>query len=445
MLFSYQLLEITRDYLMSETEIKIDLDENSKEISFPLLTLTISTMDRPLIREFDETFTLTETDFSHRGDGCLGRQALLPPLSQVIYHFVDCRKSTGSHFLDRILLKKFQEQTLFQIQTEDNNFTLEDMKTVSLSWYSVNAFDYLHIFKRLYMTLTLELNQNSIEKYIKSDNILIKIRHLFNEKRHLSIQNILLHSQPIPQLKEMSSFGLFFEGYNQTIFMSKIMRQYLEHPFGNCSYYRPNSGQLYNAISHMDCYRKCLAYNSIELLGCVPLFIAETIHERDIEFFDKNHCYLEEFEKFTEESNKHLKSKCMKLCPKDCLTVDYHTIIRKTDTNIDEFWFKLPENEKFKEVSLIWDSNQPMFIYREESVMSFADYLCICGGLMGLWFGSNANDMIRMVIESKFWIKLWYKLKIIQRKTKFQIPNKYPGIRMMNIVCKNYIFTTNDN
>ena len=112
---------------------------------------------------------------------------------------------------------------------------------------------------------------------------------MFDEKKHLSIQNVLFHSQPIPHLKEMSSFGSYIADNNQSRVMSKILRSYLEPPFGNCSDYRSNSGQPYNAISHMDCYRKCLAHHSNERLGCVPLFIAETIHERDSEFFGCNY------------------------------------------------------------------------------------------------------------------------------------------------------------
>ena len=247
----------------------------------------------------------------------------------------------------------------------------------------------------------------------------MRIYHLFAEQEHLSVQNVLLHSQPIPHLKEMSSFGLYIAGNNHSMVMSKILRTYLEPPFGNCSHYRTNSGQTYNTISHMDCYRKCLAKHSIELLGCVPLFIVEQIHEKDIEFYKFRHCSFKEFETLTKLREKYLKRKCLKICPKDCLTVDYHTNIQKTDTNIgNEIWFKSEENNRFRELSLIWDSTQPMFIYREESVMSFTDYLCYCGGLMGLWFGTNAKDLIISLIESNFWIKLWHKLlNIFVKKT----------------------------
>ena len=57
------------------------------------------------------------------------------------------------------------------------------------------------------------------------------------------------------------------------------------------------------------------------------------------------------------------------------------------------------KSERYYRKSLIWDSTQPMFAYNEESVMSFTDFLVNCGGLIGLWFGTNANDLIIWLIE----------------------------------------------
>ena len=40
-----------------------------------------------------------------------------------------------------------------------------------------------------------------------------------------------------------------------------------------------------------------------------------------------------------------------------------------------------------------------MFVYSEEPVMSFSDYLVNCGGLKGLWFGTSAKDLITFIID----------------------------------------------
>ena len=83
------------------------------------------------------------------------------------------------------------------------------------------------------------------------------------------------------------------------------------------------------------------------------------------------------------------------ISPKDCLTVDYSSVVKRSDSEMNnEFWYNLNESQRYYRKSLIWDSTQPMFAYNEESVMSFTDYLVNCGGLIGLWFGTNAKDFI---------------------------------------------------
>ncbi len=62
--------------------------------------------------------------------------------------------------------------------------------------------------------------------------------------------------------------------------------------------------------------------------------------------------------------------------------------------------------KKFYEKNIVWDSTQPMFIYKEEAVMSFTDYLCYCGGLLGLWFGTSAKDFIYFILNVQYKIKI---------------------------------------
>ena len=44
-----------------------------------------------------------------------------------------------------------------------------------------------------------------------------------------------------------------------------------------------------------------------------------------------------------------------------------------------------------------------MFEYKEVGVMSFTDYLSSFGGLIGLWFGLSAKDIIDWFIQTKPW------------------------------------------
>jgi len=76
-----------------------------------------------------------------------------------------------------------------------------------------------------------------------------------------------------------------------------------------------------------------------------------------------------------------------------------------SDTQIgNELWHKLSLNNRTTEKALVWDSTQPLYVYREEPVMSLTDYMSYTGGLFGLWFGTNGKDFIIWIIESRFWV-----------------------------------------
>ena len=70
------------------------------------------------------------------------------------------------------------------------------------------------------------------------------------------------------------------------------------------------------------------------------------------------------------------------------------------------------------ERSLVSDSTQPMFVYNEESILSFTEYMCYCGGLIGLWFGTSAKDIVFILIRFRFWIKNRFNGKTTDRVTR---------------------------
>ena len=186
----------------------------------------------------------------------------------------------------------------------------------------------------------------------------------------------------------------------------------MEPPFGNCSYYHPNTVRPFNARSFMQCYRLCIRNFAEKHFNCVPIFIEESISELDFPTNDKTVCPFHSFVELNNITKTKLFSKCSNYCPKDCLTVDYSSIVKRSDSEMNnEFWYNLSESQRYYRKSLIWDSTQPMFAYNEESVMSFTDYLVNCGGLIGLWFGTNAKDFIIWLIETQLWINIWHKFK----------------------------------
>ena len=60
------------------------------------------------------------------------------------------------------------------------------------------------------------------------------------------------------------------------------------------------------------------------------------------------------------------------------------------------------QNDRIIQKSLYWDSTQPMFVYKEEPVLSFIEYMVYLGGLIGLWFGTSANDVITILLDKHF-------------------------------------------
>ena len=207
-------------------------------------------------------------------------------------------------------------------------------------------------------------------------------------------------------------------GYNYTVFVSKTSQTYLGFPYGNCSDYSVPSALTYNALSHLQCYRKCVQFKHRIKFNCIPIFIDDTIIELDFES-GNNFTNVCDFSTFYERKNlsKHFHDFCLNQCPKECFTVEYNSKVRKSETFIgNAHWFDRPIRDppteqyvKFKpqtnfyerpvERRIIWDESEPMFAYIDEPVITFTDYLVFCGGLMGLWFGKSLKDILEHTIE----------------------------------------------
>ena len=134
---------------------------------------------------------------------------------------------------------------------------------------------------------------------------------------------------------------------------------------------------------------------------CIPLFVDYYVSELD---FIPNTTQL--CSKSYKEFEQKLSEKCMKLCPKECLKEEYSYRIRESNSRSGIDYWLIQEEKRFYSKSIEWDSSEPMFVYTEEPVMSLSDYLVNCGGLMGLWFGTSAKDIIAFIINSEVFKKL---------------------------------------
>ena len=265
--------------------------------------------------------------------------------------------------------------------------------------------------KELSITVSSQINVEKLN--YKLGQTFLNIYNRINESFWtITFKQILLHSQPFPHYKEliatMGDSKPVSENY--TLFVTKTLRTYLEPPYGECNSYSSRTYQPFNASSHMECYRLCIRDFYEKLFNCVPLFIDDSMIESDFLTTNKTLCSFKTLMNFKNLTENQTHIQCTKYCPKDCLTVDYSSVMKSTDIRIgNEFWYNLNESERYYRKSLIWDSTQPMFAYNEESVMSFTDYLVNFGGLIGLWFGTNAKNFIIWLIETQFWIKIWHQ------------------------------------
>src|SRR5690349_10644524 len=96
-----------------------------------------------------------------------------------------------------------------------------------------------------------------------------------------------------------------------------------------------------------------------------------------------------------------LRTHCNQSCPQDCRRVEYSLTIKRNDSYA-ETQDSLSVNQSVIpfERRIVWDSNQVMFTYISQPILTFTSYLVYCGGLMGLWFGTSAKDIIVSLIHS---------------------------------------------
>ena len=284
---------------------------------------------------------------------------------------------------------------------------------------------------------------------------------------------IKLHSNDIPPEFLRHNFDTDLSiHYNYTIIVSKRLRQSLSRPYNKkCNDYSDSSGQPLAVTSHTQCVRNCIKEYSVKHFNCTPLFIDGVSHESDFNFSqpidNRIFCsvlkeynriyYSNNWEKVYKFGNseihilekwkynsKTMKENCVKLCPKDCLTIDYSTSIMKSENLFgNQYWFDIKRNYRPVERTVVWDTRQPMFAYIQQPVITFTDYLVCCGGLIGLWFGASAQDLLLMMIDNNLIMVLRNIMKnlivlifYILKQTKIKF---FHYLSIILSIIKNYI------
>ena len=73
-----------------------------------------------------------------------------------------------------------------------------------------------------------------------------------------------------------------FDFEDLTILVSKTMHQYLKDSYGDCS---ENQDRLFNSTNQWQCYRQCIKTLAQKKFNCKPVFIENTLHELDSDYY----------------------------------------------------------------------------------------------------------------------------------------------------------------
>ena len=257
----YQLIGITINFFAFNTITKLDVKSNEKDFNYPFITLSfkdqsyenigsdlgfdfVEELNLGIVLDYDKNCNFT---YLQNNKGVVNWK---------IHFMLNCRQN---NFHNQIVWNNFPNKLDELKLKADQNYSFKNYGWY-LSYSNANHFYLMNSF------LTLGFNFENRFKTFQ------KFHHLNTLDNNVQLLNILLHSQPILQISEIPTFTFHFKENNFTIIVRKVLRSYLEPPFGNCNNYLSPSHRAFNASSHMQCYRRCLIYFARYLLKCEPVF-----------------------------------------------------------------------------------------------------------------------------------------------------------------------------
>ncbi len=299
-----------------------------------------------------------------------------------------------SHILDifkyEIFKKIFECEFYGQLGQKFSNTSCDSMSK------PINSLFIDNIFHKKCFTF---FNQNLEAKYSINRITVITI----NNSNFLEFKNdilikyfgkflITIHSRISPYnfgyLNQYNSIQLV-KVSNLLISLKKTSTVYMKYPFSNCINYDKTISP-FNSLSNEDCIRKCIQNYCYRSYNCSLWRIANIISELDEEYENSKPCNSDLSKNC---SNDKLYDKCNLLCPKDCIQESYYRSIINLTTS---------SNTKVSIVKLEWDDKQPIISYIETPVITFIEYICYIGGLLGIWFGfsiSSLNNLIQILLN----------------------------------------------
>ena len=394
------MFKISQIYFNFENIIIIDLKSNLGDGGQSFYVTIVSSI---YMKDNENEFMRKHCDFSLKyNQDELSNNLNCYNCDQLLYKFIDCLtendiKSKNLFINESLKLtdystdysviisgNEYQSSGYIPNKTSAYYYYIDD--TIEKSEYHLNILD------------TIEINQNI---NLKKDNSFFKI-HIKIAWNNFGV-DIVINSY-----NTLKSYRINWKPYDiditgKKILIMKTMHQYLKAPYGNCSDYQD---RLFNSTNQWQCYRQCIKTFAEKKFDCKPVFIENTLHELDSDYYlDCNSSVQKKFDEYYKTGD--LSSICSQICPKNCLNIDYALkVIRNTQVYRDYSY-------NYLEQTLYWDTTQPMFIYKEVPVLSFIEYMVYLGGLVGLWFGTSAKDVVIILFDKTFWLNNTLKLFVI--------------------------------
>jgi hypothetical protein len=399
-----RILKISIDYSKLETVIKIDIEQRTELSIIPTFSVEIVDcefsgnldLNEYLNDLFDKNFT---TKPEHNNQYSI-KEIYGQNQSRKILFINSQRKE-----LDRFVSLKLGNEVL---NLSKFSKSYDNLVKLSETEFKVN-------FSRIFSTYILDID--SLERITDRNEreiftVLFDFENFRKFKRTFIRQKLvlLMHSNRFDTFKrstknlDKSVDDYEFEKITAPMIYKLIgtKQQFIENGKEICSHYKSND-RPFNAFSQSVCLRKCYQNYCQKRFSCSPLVIKEMISSIDEQKNEMQFC-SQELNDFCEKAINeiNLSKECAKYCPKDCIQFDIQlSKIIVSPKKTDSLTHK---------TELVWDKNYPLIAYIETRVMTFTDYLCYCGGLFGLWFGSNANSVLNYASNPRNWISLKDKL-----------------------------------
>ena len=414
-----QIFNVSKDYFNYEKSIKIDIKSNSDDnnLVINILSDILPEISYSQHRKQNSSYWM-KLPCGIRHKPPIAGRLCNPKEKHDIKHlyFLDClneNKMIAKNLFQTQIIEEYLKEFKFRLSVYGQELDLKTTKHINAYGYDVSYHSPMDCDLKLKLLTMVQFEElDNIPHKKEKDNFftmsIFKEKYLASNDYSLMLfSDILLSDQ-----NSLRSYNIYKEfnlldTVDQKILVQKISHRYLKAPHGNCHEYNGKSQKYFNASNQWQCYRRCLKNHGKQEFGCNPVFIEYTIHELDFTSsdlqIDCNSSLQQKFDKYVDKND--LKTKCENFCPKDCQRNDFKMKTIKTSS-----YYESDNQSTHYTKSLVWDSTQPMFVYYEEPIMSFIDYLVFCGGLVGLWFGTSAQDVIHFLICHRIWSYIWHKL-----------------------------------